>query len=48
MIGQVQVANFLGYARMSTVEMAEPPLQLLQNVALIGRPPGDPSNDGDV
>lgn len=33
MIGQVQVANFLGYARMSTVEMAEPPLQLLQNVA---------------
>lgn len=38
MISQVQVARFLGYTRMSTVELAEPPLQLLQTVLRLGTP----------
>lgn len=37
-IGQAQVADLLGYARMSTVEVAEPPLQLLQTVPRLGTP----------
>lgn len=47
MIGQVQDADFLGYARRSSVDMAQPLLQLLSTVSRWGTP-GDASNEGDV
>lgn len=38
MIGQVQDGDFLGYAGRSSVDMAEPLLQLLSTVPRLGHP----------
>lgn len=48
MIGQVEEADFLGYAGKSSVDMAEPLLKLLETLPRLGTPLENASNEGYV